>query len=224
MKKYIAIATLLAAGSAFANAEAQTIALKADKDLKVNESGVGSLISTNGALTWDSASYGSLTSWRIDFTLSTVRNGLDNVDLLDLTNGGGPRFALNSDGSFEWYNGTLGSINSEWKWNWTGTDDSINLSISYVADYKITGESIGTGILLVQTGETTILSVKNLAAGEMSTLDSGDVRIWSNGGKEHYSDITLTKLNNNVIPEPSTFGLLAGLGALALVGTRRRRK
>ena len=26
------------------------------------------------------------------------------------------------------------------------------------------------------------------------------------------------------IPEPSAFGLLAGLGAIALVGTRRRRK
>ncbi|MGF0069257.1 PEP-CTERM sorting domain-containing protein [Candidatus Spyradosoma sp. SGI.093] len=39
---------------------------------------------------------------------------------------------------------------------------------------------------------------------------------------ENVSSISMTKLS--MIPEPSAFGLLAGLGALALAGTRRRRR
>ena len=36
------------------------------------------------------------------------------------------------------------------------------------------------------------------------------------------SDVAIAPLT--VVPEPSAFGLLAGLGALALAGTRRRRR
>ena len=228
MKKYIALAALLAAGTAFANAEKTQVTLKTDGSnenpgkLVADENGIGSLTESNGELVWDGGA--TLTSWQLDFTLTVNRDGLADADLLDLTDGNGPRFAINSNGTFEWYYGGISSTNSERKWeSFSDENDEINLSISYVADYDTEGTGLGTGTLSVTTGERTILSL-NFASGDASTLASGDVRIWTNSAKEHYRNITLYKLDNNVIPEPSAFGLLAGLGALALVASRRRRR
>ena len=44
----------------------------------------------------------------------------------------------------------------------------------------------------------------------------------SNGGVA--VSIDNVQVSYSAIPEPSAFGLLAGLGALALVASRRRRK
>ena len=78
-----------------------------------------------------------------------------------------------------------------------------------------------------------ILNQTNVAVGANLTftgtglsLDSGDVLlvVWNDNGA--YATNTISNLRSSVeiIPEPSAFGLLAGLGALALVGSRRRRK
>ena len=67
------------------------------------------------------------------------------------------------------------------------------------------------------TGDVNSVMPANSAASGFSLLGAG------------YSIGELTTANlksyyNSAVPEPSAFGLLAGLGALALVGARRRRK
>ena len=58
----------------------------------------------------------------------------------------------------------------------------------------------------------------NDQAGSFNLLGAA---YWTGGNVD---ETALTKYYNSAVPEPSAFGLLAGLGALALVGARRRRR
>ena len=155
MKKYIALAALLAAGTAFANAEKTQVTLKTDGSneelgkLVADGNGIGALTQSNGELVWDGAE--TLTSWQLDFTLTVNRDSLANADLLDLTDGNGPRFAINSDGTFEWYNGGISSTNSEWKWSRSPT--RITKSIFQFRMLQIMtrkGRALGSGLCPLQ--------------------------------------------------------------------------
>ena len=59
-----------------------------------------------------------------------------------------------------------------------------------------------------------------------STCSLDDVAVWNRALSQEEVDFLASNAASSTfnVPEPSTFGLLAGLGALALVGTRRRRK
>lgn len=96
---------------------------------------------------------------------------------------------------------------------WDAANKSLYFS-SGSTTKKIAGDDVISNLKL------TTISSTNISADTVGTISRGPV-FWTNGGKALFDNITLKV---SPVPEPSTFGLLAGLGALVLAGTRRRRR
>lgn len=260
MKKYITVAALLAAGSAFVNAEV-TIHGTTFTPPSVNAlhnayttsdiaSEANALISgnnkyyTNGNKGY---SYGGF------YVASDAGLKFNHTEVVTVT-------YLYIDKSITMKTGDDSAVG---KINWSNTAQGekgifkisgdvgawLDINANYGANISLAGMNDSSSVYLNTFGQLTTNSgsiyataLTDKAVAEASsayavegdsvvrTLLKGDYSSWNGtvvlDGVSEYNvikDASGLKVSY-VIPEPSTFGLLAGLGALALVGTRRRRR
>ena len=230
MKHYIATAALIAAGTAFANA-ADLIWSQTD-------------ISLTGSNTYNITGVTISDGFTVKIDLSGWQAANGPIGWFTTTDGNGYR---QSAATFGWgltANGATGHATTFTKNNGAASGQQAGESYADVNSYGAQTDTPfdtvlfltvqdGTASLYEQTTEgSEVVLVAQTSGMSTSAVNGLYVGHWS-GGSQHqggtmdvgiYNAVLSTEQMASMIPEPSAFGLLAGLGALALVASRRRRK
>ena len=176
-------------------------------------------------------------SWQITFSVTAPNNSSFGMVYSSMGggNGSGVALAVKYDGSqytYELRSGSNGVGSKPALTSGSGTTSitttSTDVTLTWDTDENTFTLGVGEEEELVYTGLTEDwFTLGTYTSGEIGAQNVGtDTKngsvFWTNSGANSVTDITLSVAA--AIPEPSAFGLLAGLGALALVASRRRRK
>ena len=229
MKKHITVAALLAAGCMFANAD--VISLDPVGEGTTGENSAGILPSD----VWGYAPNAWHGTWENEWLANQVGFSAENGISMQLGaasegvgNFAAVKFAVDATGE-----ATL-TFDYEYASTWGGAKDLVVDYVCTVYGFTEDGTSVklasetfidGVTVSAVTEGETGNLSLSfatDASYAAYGVIFNADEAGGNNGGVA--VSIDNVQVSYSAIPEPSAFGLLAGLGALALVASRRRRK
>ena len=233
MTKYITVAALLAAGSAFANAAVWSSTTSGNSGYNMATSSgfwfnLGSERLSTTAEPSGTALEDTVALDSIDLAWTTSDTGLDVSCGFVLTDGSLNIVAVSETTGTSTKNGSV-----EIDFDGVEISSSSTYSVWFVGTDKI--ETLKSEETLTLTGN--VLSGGDAAPGikfaqysDSSAGANDTLGVWNTVS----NDTTATEwgaqfapvvtIATSAVPEPSAFGLLAGLGALALVASRRRRK
>lgn len=261
MKNIITITSLLAAGTALANAETIIVAedffgtSSQDATFKggdwgkpfngtwTNETGVFGADSTDFSTVW---TYGLTRETAASWNAGTLYYGTANNNLIS-AQGNRAQLTYNAEtGSVSignlpeanrggqlavfWNEITTEQLSSvtDLQLNFTSVKPSFDVAVFYLEDGSSTASDVKRLALenvTTESSQTLSLDVSQIAKTDEGALKGGKfvIAMRKLTGTWEYAGMNNLSWTGTVIPEPSTFGLLAGLGALALVAARRRR-
>lgn len=229
MKKCLTLAVLLSAGTVLTNAAVYTTSLTTGTanrgtgyygfTVALDDTFMSTVDEASSSVTLpDTVSLNSVSVWNRDNNPDHMYTG--DVKLAV--------YAYSTDGTTGTFLGLSSNVVSVSTINQELTFTFENVSISSTAQYQMlfvdssaTAESVDTfdeykteavGISL------SVLLQSGLPRGD-GTYTNNTLNAW---GGQYMPKLSI--VTSSSIPEPSAFGLLAGLGALALVASRRRRR